>query len=125
MYVDDGVIFACGPTWDAVDSLLQEEYRVCDLWLRQNNLSAEPAKTELLYFRTLRAHLEPLLDWLFLPDSMTCRYYWVTPAPTVRYLGFFLNQRLDWKLSLGVPQDVAGAWEHPLQAVYGKLAAGL
>ena len=34
MYVDNGVIFAWGPTWSAVDALLQKEYRACDLWLQ-------------------------------------------------------------------------------------------
>ena len=97
MYMDNGVIFARGPTWDTVDSLLWEEYHACDLWLQQNNLSAELAKTALLYFRTPRACLDPPPDWLFLPESTTCGYYWVTPAPTVCYLGFFLNQRLDWE----------------------------
>ena len=59
MYVDDGVIFARAPTWPEVDSLLREEYCVCDEWLLWNNLSAEPAKTELIYFRPPRVRREP------------------------------------------------------------------
>ena len=59
MYVDDGVIFARAPTWSEVDSMLHEEYRVCDEWLLRNNLSAEPAKTELIYFRPPRVRRDP------------------------------------------------------------------
>ena len=50
MYVDDGVIFARAPSWPEVNALLREEYCLCDEWLLRNNLSAEPAKTELIYF---------------------------------------------------------------------------
>ena len=50
MYVDDGVIFAWAPSWPEVNALLREECCLCDKWLLRNNLSAEPAKTELIYF---------------------------------------------------------------------------
>ena len=124
MYVDDSVIFARGPTWDAVNALLWEEYCVCDLWLRQNNLSAELAKTELLYFHTPCARLDPPPDRLFLPDSATSGYYWVTPAPTVRYLGFFLNQRLDWEPHVTIMCNWARASLKALQ-VLGNTHRGL
>ena len=124
MYVDNGVIFARGPTWDAVNTLLWEEYRTCNLWLRQNNFLAEPAKTELLYFCTPGACLDPPLDRLFLPDSVTCRYYQVTPAPTVCYLGFFLNQRLDWELHVTIMCNRAPASLKALQ-VLGNTHRGL
>lgn len=75
MYVDDGVIFMRGHMWDMVDSLLWEEYHTCDAWLCWNNLSAELAKMELLYFCPLCARLHPPPDQLFLPDSVTCGYY--------------------------------------------------
>ena len=50
MYVDDGVIFAEGPDWALVNTTLREQYRVCDEWLRRNNLAIKPEKTELIYF---------------------------------------------------------------------------
>ena len=50
MYVDDGVIFAEGPDWASVNTILRDQYRVCDEWLRQNNLAIEPDKTKLIYF---------------------------------------------------------------------------
>jgi hypothetical protein len=51
MYVDDGILFACAGTWAEVQDTLQMRYSICEEWLRRVSLSAEPDKTELLYFQ--------------------------------------------------------------------------
>ena len=124
MYVDDGVIFARGRTWTEVDSLLQEEYRLCDAWLWRNNLSAEPDKTELIYFRLPRARRDPPPDRLFLLDASRSTYYRVNPKVTVRYLGFFLHQRLDWAPHVDIMCNRARASLKALQ-VLGNTHRGL
>ena len=97
MYVDDGVIFAQGDDWDTVNERLTARYQVCEEWLRRNNLAVEPEKTELVYFRKpwSRQALPP--DRLYLPDPTRSTYYRVSPKTTVRYLGFLINQKLDWE----------------------------
>ena len=97
MYVDDGVIFAEGPDWVTVYDKLTAPYHVCKDWLRWNNLAIEPEKSELICFRTPSAHkASKPPDRLYLPDSTQHTYYRVSPKATVQYLGFFLNQKLDW-----------------------------
>ena len=97
MYMDDGVIFAEGLDWASIYHKLMEQYRICEDWLRRNNLAIKLEKSELICFRTPGAckALEPP-DRLFLPDTSKHTYYQVTPKATVWYLGFFLNQKLDW-----------------------------
>ena len=98
MYVDDGVIFAQGDDWDTVNALLTARYQVCEEWLRRNNLAIEPEKTELVYFRKPWARqTSPPPDRLYLPDPARSTYYRVSPKATVRYLGFFINHKLDWE----------------------------
>ena len=97
MYVDDGVIFAEGPDWVTVYDKLTVPYHVCKDWLRWNNLAIEPEKSELICFQTPGAHkASKPPDRLYLPDSTQHTYYRVSPKATVQYLGFFLNQKLDW-----------------------------
>ena len=97
MYVDDGVIFAQGDDWDTVNTLLMARYQVCEEWLRRNNLAIEPEKTELVYFRKPWARNCTPPDRIYLPDPARSTYYKVSPKATVRYLGFFFNQKLDWE----------------------------
>ena len=98
MYVDDGVIFAQGDDWDTVNSLLTARYQSCEEWLRRNNLAIEPEKTELIYFRKpWSRQTDPPPDRIYLPDPAKSTYYRVAPKATVRYLGFFINHKLDWE----------------------------
>lgn len=66
-------------------------------WLSRAGLTIEPEKTKLLFFRKPGGHnIIPPPSHLFLPNPRINSYYKVTAAPTVRYLGFFINHRLDW-----------------------------
>ena len=49
---------------------------------------------ELIYFRRPRARDTPP-DQLYLPDPPNYTYYRVSPKATIRYLGFFINRKLD------------------------------
>jgi len=51
MYIDDGVIFACGRKWEDIETSMHDGYATCTEWLIRAGLNAEPDKTELIYFR--------------------------------------------------------------------------
>ena len=59
MYIDDGVIFTCGHTWQEIETTMRDGYKACIEWLGRAGLSAEPSKTELLFFRKRREREEP------------------------------------------------------------------
>jgi hypothetical protein len=44
MYVDDGIIFAQGRSWDTVMEALKVQYVICEEWLVQNNLQSSRRK---------------------------------------------------------------------------------
>ena len=97
MYVDDGALFACAEEWADVDRLLRARYTVCEEWLRRSGLAIEPEKTELIYFQKPGvAHTMPAPTWLRLPLPSDSTYE-VIPLDCVRYLGFFIQRRLNWK----------------------------
>lgn len=123
MYVEDGVIFACGPDWETVNTLLQEKYQECEEWLRCNNLACKPEKTELIYFRRPRACDSPP-DQLYLPDPPNHTYYQVSPKATIWYWGFFINHKLDWTPHMDIMCNRAHASLKALQ-VLGNTHRGL
>src|SRR6266404_6926396 len=96
LYVDDGLIFALGPSWTHVQRTLQEYYAITYHWLSHAGLSLESSKTELIFFR--RSHDKSASPTrLFLPDHSIQSYVSITPSPIVRYLGFYIQHKLDWK----------------------------
>jgi hypothetical protein len=66
MYIDDGAIFACGSTWEEVKSSLSAVYTACASWLELSGLTAEPDKTELMFFRRPQEREDPP-NHIFLP----------------------------------------------------------
>jgi len=99
MYVDDGIIFAHAKEWPEVNRQLRLRYTECQDWLRHSNLACEPDKTELIYFIKPRhsKYLPPPTS-LSLPSPSGSAEYTVHPSATVRYLGFFINHKIDWGL---------------------------
>ncbi len=95
MYIDDGVIFACGRNWEHIESTMCFGYTDCVEWLTRSGLNAEPAKTKLLFFKKGREQDEPP-QYIHLPDPTHNTYYRAQAANTIRYLGFFFNARLNW-----------------------------
>ena len=97
MYVDDGILFACTPDWEGVETLLCARYMVCEDWLRTSGLAIKLDKTEVMFFKKAQGHNAiPLPRHLLLPDREGNTYYSVMPVETLRYLGFFFQQRQKW-----------------------------
>ena len=94
MYVDDGLLCSIATDYATVSRRLQDTYVICDEWLRRNNLSCEAAKTELIFFRGCRLDDPPTRLELF--NTSTGEPFVIHPAATIRYLGFFVNHKLDW-----------------------------
>jgi len=59
MYVDDGVLFACGAEWEDVRDSLSNQYDTCVSWLTKAGMAIEPDKTELLFFRRQHERVDP------------------------------------------------------------------
>jgi hypothetical protein len=60
-----------------------------------SGLTAEPEKTEVLFFRRQREQEDPPSALhLRIPAEQT--YYRVKPSTNVQHLGFFINHRLTW-----------------------------
>jgi hypothetical protein len=95
MYIDDGVIFACGDSWEKVEATMRDGYAECLDWLTRAGLNAEPDKTELIFFRKQRERVDPLHS-ILLPLPAQDSHYRVTAAITLRYLGFFFDTKLNW-----------------------------
>jgi hypothetical protein len=124
MYVDDGVILAHADDWESVDRLLIARYRRCEEWLRRSNLAIEPDKTEVLYFRTPRQRLDFPPNRILLPNPLENTSYAVQASDTVRYLGFFINHKLDWEPHVTIMCNRARASIKALQ-VLGSSHRGL
>jgi hypothetical protein len=96
MYVDDSILFACADSWEVVQDKLRSRYAICEEWLCQVGLSAEPDKTELLYFqKPFERNAVPAPSSITLPCAGGT--YEVRAVETLRYLGFFINCRLKWE----------------------------
>ena len=96
LYIDDGLIFASGPSWTHVRHTLQEYYATTYNWLTRAGLSLESSKTELIFFRCSHDHTSPP-PCILLPDYTINSYVAVAPATIVCYLGFFIHHKLNWK----------------------------
>ena len=95
MYVDDGVIFACGREWDDVATTMHQGYTTCVDWLKRAGLNAEPDKTELIFFRKRGEKTDPP-GHIQLPLPTPDTHYSVQAANHLRYLGFFFDKKLSW-----------------------------
>ena len=101
MYIDDGAIFACGSSWEEIETTMRDGYTTCLDWLTRAGLNAEPAKTELIFFRKPRERVEPPHSILLPLPSLTASYR-VPAANTLRYLGFFFDIKLNWSHHVNV-----------------------
>src|SRR6267154_1009540 len=123
MYIDDGAIFACGRRWEDIESSIRDGYATCTKWLIKAGLNAEPDKTELIYFRKRGEKEDPPSNiYLSLPTQNT--YYKVSATNTLRYLGFFFDNRLSWKHHVEVMCNQARASLKALQLL-GNSVRGL
>lgn len=123
MYIDDGVIFACGKSWNHIGTTLRDNYRECIDWLTRAGLNVEPDKSELLFFRKRGEKIEPP-QYIHLPNPVLNTYYRVQAEKTIRYLGFFFDTRLNWTYHVEVVCNRARASLKALQLL-GNSVRGL
>ena len=95
MYIDDGVIFACGREWKQIEDTICKGYSECAEWLTRAGLNIEPDKSELLFFCKRGEKSDPP-PYIHLPNHALQTYYQVPATSTIRYLGFFFDNRLNW-----------------------------
>jgi hypothetical protein len=123
MYIDDGAIFACGNTWEEVESSLTNVYTACTSWLERSGLVAEPDKTELMFFRRPREREDPP-GHIFLPIPAQNTYYKVSATHRLRYLGFFFDHKLRWEHHVNIMCNRTRATTKALQLL-GNSVRGL
>ena len=98
MYVNDGLIFCCSPSWVDVVVGLTAHYLECVEWLQCSGLATKPAKTECLFFQWPGEwQPAPWLELLHLMDPVWNVEFVVNTAPLVQYLGFFIHFKQDWE----------------------------
>lgn len=123
MYIDDGVIFACGDNWAKIENAMRHGYSICLNWLNRAGLNAEPDKTELIFFRKPRERVDPP-SYIHLPLPSHNTYYRVLTKNTLRYLGFFFDLKLSWTHHVNVMCNRARATLKALQLL-GNSVRGL
>jgi hypothetical protein len=114
MYIDDGAIFACGNTWEEVKSSLTAVYTACTSWPERSGLTAEPDKTELMFFRRPREREDPP-GHIMLPIPSKNTTYNVSATHSLRYLGFFFEHKLRWEHHVNIMCNRARASIKALQ----------
>jgi Reverse transcriptase (RNA-dependent DNA polymerase) len=98
MYIDDSNILASGPLYRVVATTIANRYRDCLQWLCGTGLSIKSEKTEVIFY----SHTKPCLDVhsqrpasIRIPaadrEELT-----VQSSNTVRYLGLYINHKLNW-----------------------------
>ena len=98
LYVNDGLIFASGPTYAATAVKLTKAANCIFTWLRDVGFSIDADKCEAMFFhpRTTHDHLHgtpPANITVQLPDNSLVT---IKPATSLRYLGVFFTPCLNW-----------------------------
>ena len=90
MYADDTILFYTASKVNAVQERLNEELKVIECWLRQNNLFLNVYKTEAMVFGT-----SPCLSNM---DSFTISVNGtsIKRVSQLKYLGVVFDERLSW-----------------------------
>ena len=94
LYVDDGAIFSVSATpYSACKNAISKLEETLK-WLHVNGLTADFDKTELMIFSPPR-YRGP--NWDMAYTNPTGRRHNLKPTTRLRYLGFFLTPKLDWR----------------------------
>ena len=90
MYADDTILFYAASKVNALQERLNEELKVIECWLPQNNLLLNVYKTEAMVFGT-----SPCLSNM---DSFTIRVNGtsIKRVSQFKYLGVVFDERLSW-----------------------------
>jgi Reverse transcriptase (RNA-dependent DNA polymerase)/Endonuclease-reverse transcriptase len=98
LYVDDGCLYATGPTFSSTLQKVTRLFKTVLSLLRRMGLQADPEKTEIMFFHpriTTHHGLRPITTTIAFGNGKTLV---VTLSNSVRYLGVFFTPKLDWKL---------------------------
>jgi len=98
MYIDDGNILVSGPSYGVVAATIANRYRDCLQWLGRAGLSIESEKTEVIFYSRTKPRPDlhgqrpasiriPAADG----EELT-----VQSSDTIRYLGLYINHKLNW-----------------------------
>jgi Reverse transcriptase (RNA-dependent DNA polymerase) len=99
LYVDDGCIYASGPTYNVAAAKVTDAFTWILSLLRRIGLEVDNDKMELMFFVPPR----PSSHHGVLPQTVTIPYgngktLTVKPSTSLRYLGVFFTSKLDWRL---------------------------
>ena len=98
LYVDDGCLYASGPTFISTLSKVTRLFETVLTLLQRMGLKADPDKTEVMFFHpciTPHHGTRPVTATIALGDGKTLT---VNLSASIRYLGVFFMPKLDWKL---------------------------
>jgi hypothetical protein len=98
LYVDDGNVFASGPTFDSAALCAATAANKVLVWLQSFGLTIDADKTEAMFFHPsnpspLRFGRPP--RGLTLSNGGDGRIH-ITPCSSLRYLGVFFTPKLSW-----------------------------
>jgi len=97
LYVDDGAIFSVSKTLKAATERATAYHGEVLTWLQEKGLNIDPSKSELVTFTKAKLNRDliggPIKGTHFQFAGKTeC----ITHTTNVRYLGVYLDHRLDW-----------------------------
>jgi Reverse transcriptase (RNA-dependent DNA polymerase) len=98
LYVDDGCLYASGPTFISTLAKVTHLFHTVLSLLQRMGLEADLEKTEIMFFHlriTTHHGYRPLTATIALSDGKTLA---VRLSSSIRYLGIFFTPKLNWKL---------------------------
>jgi hypothetical protein len=98
MYIDDGNILVSGPLYGVVAAMIANRYQDCLQWLCGAGLSIESEKTKVIFYSCTKPCLDvhsqrPALIRIPAADGEELT---VQSSDTIRYLGLYINHKLNW-----------------------------
>lgn len=87
-FADDTNILSFGPDTEAVKEGLLRAWKKCEEWSRAAGLTFNPTKSELIYFTKRRKKIK---------DRIQTGGVQVKPRKAVKFLGIWLDRKLQWK----------------------------
>lgn len=106
LYVDDGCLYASGPTFISAAAKVTHAFETILDLLRCMGLEINVDKTELMFFTPPRASSSPSHPTFGArPFSITIslgngKTFDIRPTHSLRYLGVFFTPKLDWSLHI-------------------------
>lgn len=98
LYVDNGSIFASGPTYKATTEKLTRAASCVFTWLRNSGFSVDADKCEMMFFHPWTTwdnlhRTPPMTITVQLTEDTTTT---IKPATSICYLGMFFTPHLNW-----------------------------